>query len=420
MTLHIFFSWQSDTPNGVGRSLIEDCLEKAIAELKADADVNLADRDVSVDRDTLNVPGSPPIMETIFGKIDDAAVFLSDLTYVAERVGGGRTPNPNVCIEHGWALKALSWRKVIAVMNTAMGHPDDHVLPFDVRHTRRPILFSCPEDADPAARREAKAGLTRQLVVALKAIFGDSSARPKPASEPDPRQAEAEGALQELWMDVHRGGVPEIVPQPRITLRLAPFAAFEGRRLDPGRVVELQQRFPPSMGERVKTDSDSRQWWSCAVPRPRQDGLNSETPWRMRLVRPGTLEFQATIGQRVDDDPEILVDGRRLEGLIIHTLERMAGIAGGLGLDGPALASVTVEGTEDVMLMRARPGGRRMREQQVHLAVVRLPDLAAPLAGWFHNAFDILWQSAGWAEGAASFSGGVWAGYQDRANYGGE
>ena len=85
-----------------------------------------ADRDLSVDRDTRDVPGSPPIMETIFGKIDRAAVFVSDLTYVAERMAGGRTPNPNVCIEHGYALKALSWRRVIAVMNTAYGDPDEH------------------------------------------------------------------------------------------------------------------------------------------------------------------------------------------------------------------------------------------------------------------------------------------------------
>ncbi|TCQ13206.1 hypothetical protein [Rhizobium sp. PP-CC-3G-465] len=77
MTHHIFFSWQSDTPNGVGRSLIETCLERAIGVLQADADVDLADRDIVVDRDTLDVPGSPPIMETIFGKIDRAAVFLS-------------------------------------------------------------------------------------------------------------------------------------------------------------------------------------------------------------------------------------------------------------------------------------------------------------------------------------------------------
>lgn len=399
MTHHIFFSWQSDMPNGVGRSLVETCLERAIGTLQADADIDLADRDIAIDRDTLDVPGSPPIMETILGKIDRATVFLSDLTYVAERAGGGRTPNPNVCIEHGWALKALTWRRVIAVMNTAMGHPDKHELPFDVRHTRRPIFFDCPEDADADTRRRAKDALTKQLVIALRAIFGDAATQadlrgapsephphdvellaqvhrqlpvalrrflhqhsfgapfllatvepicemnadwigaayefhdpllqanfsalrkiaadfgnlvleriyamdtnpkmgwpktdldiaqgtqtstveavremnakaielsavidsfdrlardrvrtaiglthsPAVPAGPDPRRAQAEAALQALASDAHRGLLPEIVTKPRVTIRLAPFGAEEGGRLDPRQVTEMQLQFP--------------------------------------------------------------------------------------------------------------------------------------------------------------------------------
>jgi len=45
MPHHIFFSWQSDTANQVGRSFIETCLGRAIGELQADADVDPADRD---------------------------------------------------------------------------------------------------------------------------------------------------------------------------------------------------------------------------------------------------------------------------------------------------------------------------------------------------------------------------------------
>ena len=52
-----------------------------------------------MDKDTLHVPGSPAIAETIYGKIDRAAVFLSDLTYVALRPKGGGIPNPNVLID---------------------------------------------------------------------------------------------------------------------------------------------------------------------------------------------------------------------------------------------------------------------------------------------------------------------------------
>lgn len=96
MTHHIFFSWQSDVTNGIGRGFIHSCLERAIITLHADADIDLADREVAVDRDTLDVPGSPPILETIFGKIDRAAIFLSDLTYVAERLAGG-APRTQMC-----------------------------------------------------------------------------------------------------------------------------------------------------------------------------------------------------------------------------------------------------------------------------------------------------------------------------------
>jgi hypothetical protein len=575
MTHHIFFSWQSDTPNRVGRSFIETCVGRAIGELQADADIDPADREMAVDRDTLDVPGMPPIVETIFGKIDRAAVFLSDLTYVAERAGGARTPNPNVCIEHGYALKALSWRRVIAVMNTAMGHPDQYDLPFDVRHTRRPISFDLAEGADAATRKAAADSLVRQLKAALKAVFGDVKARaamaePAPA-EPHPHDVDllgrvhhqlpqslrqflhqhsfgtpyslatldsvhemnqdwvggafefhdpavqaafaevrrvarqfgglvlerihatrpnieigspktdedlekgvrpgtlkaikamdelatelsaaidnfdrtardrirvasgahaaamanngaaeqvrkdvAETALNELAMDANRGGLPEIVTRPRVALRLAPFASGDGRRLDPGRVAEIQLRFPPNTEDRVATDSDGRQWWSCRTPRRAKANHNPETEWRMRLVRPGYLEYEAKIGARIDDDPQILVDGRQLEAIIILNLQRMAGIAAELGLAGPALIAVTLDGMEDVELTRARPGGRRIRRPQIYLPIAQVDDLTAPLADALREQLDILWQAAGWPDGSPSFGAGEWAGYRDDRNY---
>jgi len=580
MPHHVFFSWQSDTPNRVGRSFIETCLGRAIGELQADADVDPADRELAVDRDTLEVPGSPPIMETIFGKIDRAAVFLSDLTYVAERAGGGRTPNPNVCIEHGYALKALSWRRVIAVMNTALGHPDQHELPFDVRHVRRPIYFDLPEGAAGDVRRAVTDDLVRQLKTALRAIFGDGAARAAilgaaAPAEPHPHDVEllervhrqlplrlrqflhqhsfgapyrlatldpihemnedwvgaafefhdaavqaafaevgrtarefgqlileriyalptnlkmgspktdqdeaigvqpateqairdmnakatelsamidtfdrvardririasrahavavaaevgqagadqvrgetAAAALNELAFDAHRGGLPEIVTRPRLTLRLAPFAAAEGRRLDTKRVAEVMHLFPPSDGDEVKTDTDGRQWWSCRSPRRLEPHLNPETTWRMRLVRPGYLDFQAMIGARIDDDKEILVDGGRLEATIIRTLERMAAIASRLDLGGAGLISVVLDGLDDVELTSPRAARRplRFRRPEVVLPAVEIEDLAAPLGPRLQVTLDILWQNAGWAEGSPSYESGEWGGYHDERN----
>jgi len=157
MAQHIFFSWQSDTDDDVGRYFIEACMKAAIKVVKADADLDPADRELKVDRDTRDVPGLPPILDTIFLKIDRAAAFLSDLTYVATRKNGDLVPNSNVCIEHGYALKARTWRRMIAVMNTAFGSPDDHELPFDLKHVRRPICFHLPEGAEsPSSNRIEK------------------------------------------------------------------------------------------------------------------------------------------------------------------------------------------------------------------------------------------------------------------------
>jgi hypothetical protein len=201
MNEYLFFSWQSDTPGKVCRSFIESCLERAIGELRADADVALAERDVRVDRDTRDVPGSPPIMDIIFAKIDRAAVFLADFTYVADRIGGGKAPNPNVSIEHGYALRAMGYRRLIAVMNTAYGHPDEHELPFDLRYARWPILYSLAPDADGDARKAAKDGLVRVLKDALAAIFGDEEVQ---ASLRPPHPAEAHPHDVELLERVHR------------------------------------------------------------------------------------------------------------------------------------------------------------------------------------------------------------------------
>lgn len=94
----VFFSWQADTPTREGRNFIERALECAVARISADTTVEEAQRELEVDRDTKGVPGSPPIVETIFGKIDGAAVFLPDLTFIGKRPDGRPTPNPNVLI----------------------------------------------------------------------------------------------------------------------------------------------------------------------------------------------------------------------------------------------------------------------------------------------------------------------------------
>jgi hypothetical protein len=547
MPNYIFYSWQSDTENRIGRGFIQWALDRAIKALNADADVDPADRDLRADRDTINVSGMPPLADTIFGKIDRAVAFLSDLTHVATRTKGQLSPNPNVLLEHGWALKSRGWGRMIGVMNTAMGHPDDHPLPFDLTHFKRPILFHCPADASDEDRQAARLGLQEDLESALRLILDDEVLRmAQPPAEPHPHDVEllqryraqfpedlrdfwrshhfgrvfrgeallplyevnlrwkgaqfdfedrvlqdasvklrdalgalvnptfyylknvegkssaksvdlskpgppdnqdvvlmlnalagefvkaldsfervarsrirvaarlplppkidtgweaARNTISELAMDRMRGGLPEIVATPSMTLRIVPLAAMDRPAIDPKLVVTAALRFPPDMQVRVQSDSDERQWWSYGLPLIPTDN-NPETRWRTRFARPGAIEYEATIGTRIDNDPQIVVDGRELETGIVSHLERLVGVLAAVGLTGPGLVSIAFRGVEDVELTRARGGGRRIRKPELFLPELRTDDLSAPMQPQLRDQFNILWQASGWADGSPSF-----------------
>lgn len=570
MPQHIFYSWQSDTSTRTGRNLIERALEQAIATLAADAAIEPADRDrpeLAIDRDSIDVPGQPPLVETIFGKIDTAAIFLADLTYVASRADGRLMPNPNVLLEYGWALKARSWRRIISVMNVAHGDPAEHALPFDLQHFKWPIQYDCPDDADQAMRAAARTHLKGVFVKALRAILSDEaiqadSAPPLPAPHPhdiellakvhqqlpialqrflrrhnfgtphrrdildplyvmnedwvgarfefdDPvlqeaflslrqrasalgdltlahlypldgsgvmmtpktdrdralgsqdttlaaigamnvastaladaidafervardrlrvapgaavnampavdvraeKVAAAGALLADIAQDQNLGRAFGIVSRPRMTVRVVPLAALDEVRLDAKAVVWAQRRFPADSLVKAETGSDGRHWWSIEPPRD-VGQPNLESRWRTRLVRPGAFEYEVTIGYRIDDDPEIVVDGRGLEIEIVSSLERLGSIAAELGLGGPALVGIAFDGSEDVMLSRPRGVGRKIGQPFFALPPVVIEDLTAPFADHLHETFDRLWLTAGWPSGSTSFSSGSWDGYQ--------
>jgi hypothetical protein len=95
----------------------------------------------------------------------------------------------------------------------------------------------------------------------------------------------------------------------------------------------------------------------------------------------------------------------------------MAAIAVDLGLGGPALVSISLDGMEDVTLTRARLGGRRMRTPEIILPLAKVEDLSASVAATIQEQLDMLWQASGWADGSPSFGDGAWAGYVDKRNY---
>ncbi|MDD5318701.1 MAG: hypothetical protein PHF79_02685 [Candidatus Pacebacteria bacterium] len=147
MENRIFFSWQSDTETRTGRNFIVDVLERACAAVSSGADLEEAVRELQVDSDTKGVAGRAPIVDTIFKKIDASKVYVADVTFVAKRIDGRPSPNPNVLIEYGWALKSKGYEKVITLMNTAYGEPSDETLPFNMKHILHPVTYHLEEGA---------------------------------------------------------------------------------------------------------------------------------------------------------------------------------------------------------------------------------------------------------------------------------
>ena len=167
----VFYSWQSDLPSATNRNFILQALENAANVLRNDDSLQV---EPVIDRDTAGVPGSPNISETIFGKIDQAKVFVCDISIINQdmrhHIPGARlTPNPNVLLELGYALKTLGDRQIILVLNDAYGMPE--LLPFDLRMRRVTRYHMAQEDRDRASERRR---LERMLIEALRASLSNT------------------------------------------------------------------------------------------------------------------------------------------------------------------------------------------------------------------------------------------------------
>ena len=166
----VFYSWQSDLPNATNRTFILQALEDAAKVLRNDGSLQV---EPVIDRDTAGVPGSPNISETIFGKIDQAKVFVCDISIINQNVrdhisDARLTPNPNVLLELGYALKTLGDKQIILVLNDAYGVPE--LLPFDLRMRRVIRYHMVKEDQNRAPERRRLEGM---LIEALRASLSN-------------------------------------------------------------------------------------------------------------------------------------------------------------------------------------------------------------------------------------------------------
>lgn len=227
MSETVFWSWQDDICKEVNRSFIRDALVAAMARAQEVLQLEEPERTITLDHDTKSARGMADIVATIFEQVAKAAIFVADVTPVAERAGGKALPNPNVMIELGYAIRALGPERIIAVLNVGFGAGPE-ALPFDIRH-RRVLTYRLSPDDDSAARKKAQTKLINDLkhalVKNLQAIerIEIEHAVIEMADEDRNRT----GVWRGHWPAIHQGSFGEqksVLPKlvPRAVLRVAP------------------------------------------------------------------------------------------------------------------------------------------------------------------------------------------------------
>jgi hypothetical protein len=208
----VFYSWQSDLANVTNRSLILDALERAAKKIGTDDSVSV---EPVVDRDTQNTPGAPDIAHTIFQKIEKASAFVADVSIINPGLGRP-TPNPNVLIELGYALKTLGNARTVLVANTVNGSVES--LPFDLR-TKRVLTYHLPQGAEdkPDQRRKLQAGLEAALrAILLDLPTSQTATAPSAADkaiESIEAKASSQAALCNRFMSEIADRVRELTPK---------------------------------------------------------------------------------------------------------------------------------------------------------------------------------------------------------------
>ena len=174
----IFYSWQSDLPTAATTRAIRKALKVAARGIEE----KQTDLTIVLDEATRNEPGSPNIPATILRKIDEADLFLCDISTINASAPDSfrRTPNPNVVFELGYAVASLGWSRVVMLFNEAYGSfPSD--LPFDF-DSHRASPYTLEEDA--VNDRQKLSSLSSLIRVAIEAVHINKPARPSEAKGP--------------------------------------------------------------------------------------------------------------------------------------------------------------------------------------------------------------------------------------------
>jgi hypothetical protein len=271
----VFYAWQSDRPTRINRNLIRKALDEAAERITRDGSVGV---DILIDADTEGVVGTPPVTETILGKIAAADVFVPDLAFVAETDAGKLIPNPNVMIEYGYALHALTFKAMMPVMNTYFGPPES--LPFDMGHVRHPTQYDAPPEIPDGERRERRRKLSQTLEAILRLMIQDILSRSRTDTPFIPTQPSRPPAFffqpDDVLVNFGYPGEQEMRFKRDRAIFIRVFPTFADQpRVGLSRAIGVASRLKPP--QHLINSLSNQNEWGAINPQPHGDGITSFT-----------------------------------------------------------------------------------------------------------------------------------------------
>jgi hypothetical protein len=190
--VHVFFSWQSDSPKQSNSGAIRAALKSAA---KAITDKHPA-LTIILDEATRGESGSPNIADKIVEKIDKAHIYIADITTVTASGAPRPSANPNVLIELGYAVAQVGWDRIVLLFNTVIGNfPAD--LPFDIIQNR--VATYALDPANVQANQAEK--LHKLMEAAIQAVLDKNPKTPVELRGLEPEKIRHERDIENLnWM----------------------------------------------------------------------------------------------------------------------------------------------------------------------------------------------------------------------------
>jgi hypothetical protein len=176
MKITIFYSWQSTTDAKYNKNFISDCIEDAVKKIKQIPDFRTIDFEVL--DGVKGTSGSQPVSKIITDdRIPNCDIFIADLSVVnsinrvqkfVRKITKDKykpVQNNNVILEYGVAMNAISVDRIIGVLNSKYGSPNENVenIPFDIRHLRYPIEYNYYKK-----NKSEKSKIKKQLIYSFK------------------------------------------------------------------------------------------------------------------------------------------------------------------------------------------------------------------------------------------------------------